>query len=51
MPRKPKRDPNELTDRELLREVFPERVAKRVEEELAPYREDDHDPKPPANKG
>jgi hypothetical protein len=33
MPRK-KKDPNEMTDRELLRSVFPEVVVRRIEEEL-----------------
>ena len=33
MPRK-KKDPNEMSDRELLRTVFPERVAKEIEREV-----------------
>ena len=33
MPRK-KKDPNEMTDRELLRSVFPEKVVRRIEEEV-----------------
>lgn len=33
MPRK-KKDPNEMTDRELLRSVFPEVVVRRIEEEV-----------------
>ena len=51
MPEKKKRDPNELSDRDLLREVFPERVAKRIEEELNPYRADDNDPNPQLKQG
>ncbi len=35
MPRKkPKKNIDEMTDRELLRQVFPERVVRRVEEEI-----------------
>ncbi len=34
MPRKPKKNIDEMTDRELLRSVFPERVVQRVEEEI-----------------
>lgn len=33
MPRK-KKDPNQMDDRELLSQVFPERIIRRVEEEL-----------------
>jgi hypothetical protein len=52
MPRKrPLRDPNHLSDRELLREVFPERVIKRVDEELSPYRDDDDKPQTPTETG
>ena len=34
MPRKPKKVIDEMTDRELLRSVFPEKVVRRVEEEI-----------------
>jgi len=43
MPRK-KKDPNEMTDAELLRQVFPERVAKEIEKEVGLRNADDHDP-------
>ena len=33
MPRK-KKNPNEMTDAELLRQVFPERVAREIEREV-----------------
>ena len=34
MPRKPKKNIEEMTDRELLRSVFPEKAVQRVEEEI-----------------
>lgn len=43
MPRKKKRDPEELDDRDLFREVFPKRVANRIEKELLA---DDDDEEP-----
>ena len=45
MPRK-KKDPNEMTDAELLRTVFPERVAKEIERKvgLRNAEDDDHEP-------
>ena len=52
MPRKkPLRDPNKLSDRELLREVFPERLVKRLEEELDPYRDDEDKSEHPVEQG
>ena len=44
MPRK-KKTANEMTDAELLRRVFPERVAKAIEEEI---REDEPEPDNPS---
>jgi len=46
MPKKPKKKPSEMSDRELLRAVFPERVVRRVEEELEPLRESPEVPMP-----
>lgn len=46
-----KKKPNEMDDRELLRAVFPERVARRLEEEagLKPREDtDDSDDQPPS---
>lgn len=36
--KKPVRDPNQLSDRDILREVFPERVIDRIDEELKPLK-------------
>lgn len=49
MPKK-KRDPNEMSDRDLLKEVFPERVIVRIEEELLPEHDTNADRKPPLQK-
>ena len=46
MPRK-KKDPNEMTDRELLRQVFPERVVKALEHEIEMRNADTNDPDQP----
>lgn len=35
MPDEEKKKPHEMTDRELLREVFPERVAEEIEKEVS----------------
>ncbi len=51
--KKPLHDPNDdrLSDRDLLREVFPERVIERIEEELRPLRDEDDDREPPTPRG
>ena len=43
MPRK-KKTANEMTDAELLRQVFPERVAKAMEEEIRQMNEEPESP-------
>jgi len=49
VPKKKKVDPNQMDDQELLRQVFPERVVKRIEEQLRPYRDSNNEPETPTN--